>query len=108
LGRQREAAQEFFRRWAGRICFGTDQVVVKESEPVRYTMRYWVHQMFWETDLVCPSPIADPDSDGPPSIRGLDLPEDVLRQIYWETAGRAFGIPGRAAANVPLKSSPHR
>jgi predicted TIM-barrel fold metal-dependent hydrolase len=101
LGRQRNAAREFFQRWAGRICFGTDQVVFKESDPVRYTMRYWVHQMFWETDLVCPSPIADPDSDGPPYIRGLDLPQDVLEQIYWKTAERAFGIPARPAANVP-------
>jgi predicted TIM-barrel fold metal-dependent hydrolase len=101
LGRQRHAAREFFGRWAERICFGTDQVVLKESDPVRYTIRYWVHQMFWETDLVCLSPIADPDSDGPPEIRGLDLPEDVLEQMYWKTAERAFGIPARPAANVP-------
>jgi predicted TIM-barrel fold metal-dependent hydrolase len=108
LGRQREAAREFFGRWADRICFGTDQVVLKESDPVRYTMRYWVHQMFWETDLVCRSPIPDPDSDGPPYIRGLDLPEDVLRRIYWETAERAFGIPARSPANVSLRSSQDR
>jgi hypothetical protein len=50
---------------------------------------------------VCPSPIADPDSDGPPEIRGLDLPVDVLEQIYWKTGERAFGIRTRPAANVP-------
>jgi predicted TIM-barrel fold metal-dependent hydrolase len=97
LGRQRAAAREFFRRWAERICFGTDQVVLKEPDPVRYAVRYWVHQMFWETDLVCPSPIPDPDSDGPPVLRGLDLPEDVLEQIYWKNAERAFGIRARPA-----------
>lgn len=97
LGRQREAAREFFRRWAERICFGTDQVVLKESDPARYTARYWVHQMFWETDLVCPSPIPDPDSDGTPMLRGLDLPADVLEQVYWKNVERAFRIAARPA-----------
>jgi predicted TIM-barrel fold metal-dependent hydrolase len=108
LGRQRKAAREFFRRWAGRICFGTDQVVVKESDRIRYTMRYWVHQMFWETDLVCPSPIADPDSDGKPRVRGLDLPEDVLEQIYWKTAERAFGIRASPTGSAEVTPSRHR
>jgi predicted TIM-barrel fold metal-dependent hydrolase len=97
LGRQRDAARTFFRRWAERICFGTDQVVYKDPEPVRYLVRYWVHQMFWETDLVCPSPIPDPDADGVPMLRGLDLPADVLEQIYWKTAKRAFKIDARPA-----------
>jgi hypothetical protein len=100
LGRQREAARAFFRRWADRICFGTDQVVIKESDRVRYLVRYWVHQMFWETDLVCPSPIPDPDADGTPMLRGLDLPADVLEQIYWKTAGGAFGIDAPPATHA--------
>ena len=97
LGRQRNAAREFFRRWAERICFGTDQVVVTEPDPARYAVRYWVHQMFWETDLVCPSPIPDPDSDGTPMLRGLDLAEDILTQIYGKNAERAFRISARPA-----------
>jgi predicted TIM-barrel fold metal-dependent hydrolase len=108
LGRQREAAREFFRRWAGRICFGTDQVVIKDREPERYLVRYWVHQMFWETDLVCTSPIADPDSDGPPMLRGLNLPEDVLAQVYRKTAEEAFGIRAHAMVNPSAGSSPIR
>ncbi len=95
LGRQRDGAREFFRRWAERICFGTDQVVVTDPDPARYAVRYWVHQMFWETDLVCPSPIPDPDSDGTPVLRGLDLPEDILTQIYWKNAERVFRISAR-------------
>lgn len=102
LGRQRRAARGFFRRWAERICFGTDQVVLETSDPVRYTVRYWVHQMFWETDLVCPSPIPDPDSDGPPVLRGLDLPEDVLEQVYWKNAERAFGVAARSAPRAAV------
>jgi len=96
LGKQRNEARKFFRRWAERICFGTDQVVLKESDSVRYTVRYWVHQMFWETDLVCPSPIPDPDADGTPMLQGLDLPEDVLAQMYWKNAERVFGIAVRS------------
>lgn len=106
LGRQRDAAREFFRRWADRICFGTDQVVLKDPDPVRYLVRYWVHQMFWETDLVCPSPIPDPDADGVPMLRGLDLPQDVLEQIYWKTAERAFKINARPI--VPAAANPDR
>ncbi len=106
LGRQRDAAREFFCRWAERICFGTDQVVTTDLDPERYLVRYWVHQMFWETDLVCPSPIADPDSDGSPVLQGLDLPEDVLEQIYRKTAEEAFGIRADAVANVSTGSSP--
>ena len=97
LGRQRDAARAFFRRWAERICFGTDQVVLKDPDPVRYLVRYWVHQMFWETDLICPSPIPDPDAEGAPILRGLDLPGDVLEQIYCKTAERAFNIDARPA-----------
>jgi Amidohydrolase len=101
LGRQRDAARDFFVRWAERICFGTDQVVLKERDVERYMVRYWVHQMFWETDLVCPSPIPDPDSDDTPMIRGLDLPDDVLDHIYWRTTERAFGISARPVAQTP-------
>lgn len=98
LGRQREAARAFITRWAHRICFGTDQVVLKESDPTRYLVRYWVHQLFWETDVECPSPIPDPDSDGLPVLRGLDLPGEVLEQIYWRTAASAFGVEPRVPA----------
>lgn len=104
LGRQREAARVFFRRWADRICFGTDQVVYKDSDPARYLVRYWVHQMFWETDLECESPIPDPDADGAPLLRGLDLPADVLRQIYWKTAEQAFGVDARPAQHTAADS----
>jgi predicted TIM-barrel fold metal-dependent hydrolase len=104
LGRQRGAAREFFRRWAERICFGTDQVVVKEADPERYAVRYWVHQMFWETDLETASPIPDPDSDGPPRVRGLDLSEEILEQIYGKNAERVFGIAARPATPARTRS----
>ena len=93
LGKQPAAARDFFKQYKDRILFGTDQVAIKDPEPFRYTSRYWIHQLFWETDVVCPLPIEDPDSDGPPILRGINLPEDVLPWIYYKNAARVFGIP---------------
>jgi predicted TIM-barrel fold metal-dependent hydrolase len=88
LGRQRDAARSFFERYAGRLLFGTDQVVLDRPNLEHYAVRYWIHQMFWETDLECELPIDDPDSAGTPWLRGLDLPSEVLRKVYWENALR--------------------
>jgi len=77
--------------------FGTDQVAIKDPEEHRYTSRYWIHQLFWETDAVCPLPIDDPDADGEPLLQGIDLPADVLEWIYWKNAERVFGIRAHAA-----------
>lgn len=102
LGRQPEAARAFFARYADRLLFGTDQLVLDEPDPQRYRVRYWIHQMFWETDLVCPSPLDDPDADGEPVLRGLALPAGVLRRIYWENAERWLAPPGgEATAQAP-------
>ncbi len=92
LGRQPEAVRAFFATYADQLLFGTDQVVLDEPEPERYLVRYWIHQMFWETDLVCELPIDDPDVDGTPMLRGVNLPADVLRRIYWENAVRWLGL----------------
>ncbi|MBE3598196.1 MAG: amidohydrolase family protein [Limnochordaceae bacterium] len=93
LGRQREAARDFFIRNRHRIVFGTDQVVTRGSDLVRYTSRYWTHRLFWETSVECPSPVEDPDCDGMPVIRGLDLPGEVLADIYRHNAERILGTP---------------
>ncbi|MBO8141735.1 MAG: amidohydrolase family protein [Firmicutes bacterium] len=93
LGKQPDAARAFFQQFKDRILFGTDQVAIPDPEPNRYTSRYWIHTLFWETDTVCPLPIEDPDSDGPPVLRGIDLPADVLPWIYYVNAQRVFGVP---------------
>lgn len=92
LGKQPDAARAFFAKYKERIMFGTDQVAVKEPEPYRYTSRYWIHQLFWETDVVCPLPIDDDDADGTPLLQGIDLPEDILPWIYYRNAVRVFDI----------------
>ncbi len=93
LGRQPDAARAFFARYADRVLFGTDQVVRDESEPARYTVRYWIHQMFWETDLVCELPIDDPDAEGTPLLRGIKLPTSILERLYWRNGVRWLGLP---------------
>ena len=40
--------------------------------------------MFREGDTGFTSPIPDSDAEGPVRLTGLDLPEKVLRLVYWE------------------------
>jgi predicted TIM-barrel fold metal-dependent hydrolase len=96
IGRQPEAARAFFARYADRLLWGSDQVVLDEPEPERYPVRYWIQQMFWETDLVCPLAIDDPDAGPAPMQRGVALPPAVLRRVYWENAQRWLGLPQAA------------
>jgi predicted TIM-barrel fold metal-dependent hydrolase len=108
LGRQPHAVRAFFSRYTGRLLFGTDQVVLDEPDAERYTVRYWIHQMFWETDLVCELPIDDPDAAPAPMLRGVNLPAEVLRQVYWENAlrwlGRAAPQGKEPEAGAPIKA----
>lgn len=92
LGKQPKEARSFFAAYKERILFGTDQVAMETGEKFRYTSRYWIHTLFWETDVVVPLPIDDPDSDGEPLLRGINLPEDVLPWMYYRNAERVFGI----------------
>lgn len=92
LGKQPKATRQFFSAYKERILFGTDQVAMPTDEQFRYTSRYWIHALFWETDVIVPLPIDDPDSDGEPLLRGVNLPADVLPWIYHRNAARVFGI----------------
>lgn len=113
-----ERVREFFTRWQGRMLFGSDLVVMDEqlspqksgqsamgelaSSPAEafelYASRYWVLRAMLETDGAFESPIADPDlmmSDptkytamSAPTVRGLALPESVLRDLYRGTVAR--------------------
>jgi hypothetical protein len=52
-----------------------------------YVSRYWCQRTLWESAWEGRSPIADPDYTPPgepatPLLRGLHLPDDVLRQVY--------------------------
>lgn len=116
LGRHpRDEIVSFLTKWRGRIVFGTDTVTTDEhlregdklSEMGRkatsrdgahdlYASRYWTLRMMWEGSGEVTSPIADPDlamvhpeRHGPldaPVLRGLALPQDLLRSLYRDAA----------------------
>ena len=92
LSRRHDEAREFFIRNADRILFGTDLVVQKSISPTYYTSRFHVQRTMWETSEKTPSMIKDPDSETPPAIHGLGLPEETLRKIYWGNAKRMFRL----------------
>ncbi len=105
----------FFRRYRGRILFGSDIVAAdehlasgdKEHEIHRragsadeafdlYASRYFAFRTLLETDYSGPSPIADPDlalvdpgrygEMDAPQLVGKSLPRDVLVSLYQDTA----------------------
>jgi predicted TIM-barrel fold metal-dependent hydrolase len=85
LGRQPFTARKFFERYADRILFATDGPRVAE--------RLHYHWRFLETEDEY-FPYAE--NDFPPQgfwrIYGVNLPEDILRKVYYENAERL--IPG--------------
>lgn len=97
----------FLNRWKGRILFGSD-IVTSDSDtegtgdfhkPAAfdlYASRYWALRTLFETDYSGNSPIADPDlelaepekftADDSPILKGKNLPDDILRSLYFEAA----------------------
>ena len=95
LGRQPYTARRFFLKYADRVLFGTDGPRVVErlgyhwrfletgDEYFRYAETPFPPQGFW-------------------NIYGVDLPDDVLRKVYNETAARLIpGVKERLEAYVP-------
>lgn len=89
LGRQPYTAREFFLKYQDRILFGTDGV-----PPATELVPHF--QMLETRDEYFPYE----DNPFPPqgfwNINGLGLPDDVLRQVYYENAARV--IPGMKQA----------
>lgn len=85
LGRQPYAARDFFIRHADRILFGTD---APPNQDV-----YRLHYRFLETrDEYFPYWLGDRPGQGRWMIYGLHLPDDVLRQVYYENAVRVLAL----------------
>jgi predicted TIM-barrel fold metal-dependent hydrolase len=116
----RDRLAAFFQRFRGRILFGSDIVTAddhldagaKETEMQRkaaseheafdlYASRYWAYRTMLETDFEGESPIADPDlamidpsrhtEQDAPVLRGLNLPVDLLSEMYGGAARRVLG-----------------
>jgi predicted TIM-barrel fold metal-dependent hydrolase len=94
---RRAAVAELVRRRPDRFLFGSDLVTRHGLPRDHYVSRYWCQRTLWESAWEGPSPIADadhvPPEGGPatPLLRGLALPDDVLRQVYHDNAARLLG-----------------
>jgi predicted TIM-barrel fold metal-dependent hydrolase len=100
---QREAIRSLIGRHPRRFLFGSDLVTRQGLVREHYVSRYWCHRTLWESTWEGPSPIADPDAETPPALRGLGLPLDVLQQVYHDNALRL--LPGGKSTQA---SSPAR
>jgi predicted TIM-barrel fold metal-dependent hydrolase len=94
-----DAHRRLLTRYSDRFLFGTDLVTRHHLTREHYVSRYWCQRTLWESGWTGPSPIADPDytpaEGGPrtPILRGLELPEEVLRLVYYENAQRLLTLP---------------
>jgi predicted TIM-barrel fold metal-dependent hydrolase len=87
LGRQPFTARDFLIRYADRLLFGTDG-----PWPETRVRLYW---RFFETkDEYIPYSEKLPPPQGMWQIYGVNLPDDVLKKLYYENAARL--IPGVA------------
>ncbi len=93
----RDAIRALVLAYPTRFLFGSDLVTRHHLPPEHYTSRYWCQRTLWESAWVGRSPIADPDyqEDGrpvTPMLRGLGLPDQVLRRVYQENALQVLSL----------------
>jgi predicted TIM-barrel fold metal-dependent hydrolase len=85
LGRQPYSCRRFFLAHADRILFGTDTAAV---QPANHRIYY----RFLETaDEYFPYSLNPIPPVGRWNIYGLDLPAEVLEQVYWKNAEKILG-----------------
>jgi hypothetical protein len=92
------AIHDLICRHPDRFLFGSDLVTRHHLEREHYVSRYWCQRTLWESNWQGPSPIADPDyhgeeGDSPtPFLQGVELPTDVLEQVYYHNARRLLQL----------------
>lgn len=95
LGRQPRTAQKFFDKYQDRILFGTDATPHGDEFPqqVFNDQLYEIYYRFLETDdeYFDYAPAKIPPQ-GRWRIYGIDLPEPILRKVYFENAARQLGL----------------
>ena len=85
-------ARRFLTKYSSRLHFGTDCVAFT-PEREYYEGRHLALRLLFETRVRNePLPFSDADTaeTGGTFINGLNLPESVLKRIYWENAERFF------------------
>jgi hypothetical protein len=101
VSRHRDAIRDLVCRRPDRFLFGSDLVTRHALPREHYVSRYWCQRTLWESNWQGPSPIADPDyrpGPGEPGqlwLRGVALPDDVLRKVYHENAVNLLGTSGK-------------
>lgn len=95
LGRQPRTARKFFEKYQDRILFGTDATPHGDSFPqqVFNDQLYEIYYRFLETDdeYFDYAPAKIPPQ-GRWRIYGIDLPEPILRKVYFENAARQLKV----------------
>lgn len=95
LGRQPLTARKFFDKYQDRILFGTDATPHGDAFPqqVFNDQLYEIYYRFLETDdeYFDYAPAKIPPQ-GRWRIYGIDLPEPILRKVYFENAARQLGL----------------
>jgi hypothetical protein len=95
---RREQIRRLICRYPNRFLFGSDLVTRHHLPPEHYVSRYWCQRTLWESDWEGPSPIADPDYTPEqagittPYLRGVELPADVLRQVYMQNGAKLLSL----------------
>ena len=95
LGRQPRTARKFFDKYQDRILFGTDATPHGDEFPqqVFNDELYEIYYRFFETeDEYFDYAPAKVPPQGRWRIYGIDLPEPILRKVYYENAARSLGI----------------
>lgn len=94
FGSKIDETLEFFKKHQDRIMFGTDFVAGRgDREPIPgyYINRFLSFQALFETNVRdLPFPIPDPENDNKTKINGLDLPQNILKKLYWENANKIY------------------
>ena len=95
LGRQPRTARKFFEKYQDRILFGTDASPHGDEFPqqVFNDHLYEIYYRFLETDdeYFDYAPAEIPPQ-GRWRIYGINLPETILRKVYFENAGRLLNF----------------
>ncbi len=100
---RKDAIRALICRYPDRFLFGSDLVTRHTLAREHYESRYWCQRTLWESDWEGRSPIFDPDFKADkeaktPMLCGLNLPDDVLRQVYYENSERLLASNQRHPA----------
>ena len=86
LGRQPVTARKFFLQYADRILFGSDMGPYPEAYKLIYRFLETEDEYFNYSVMPVPG-------QGRWYAYGINLPEDVLKKVYFENAARVLGNP---------------